>query len=83
MAGNAFEILATDDSVQEFACGPTKICKVCQVEKPLAEFHKNRGRADGHRNTCKSCRRVSNSNGISREEIVQAVAAQIILRLGL
>ncbi len=34
-----------------------KICKDCGIKKPLDEFHRNVGRADGHVNSCKICRR--------------------------
>lgn len=33
----------------------TKICSHCKVEKPLADFQKNRVMADGYGNQCKAC----------------------------
>jgi hypothetical protein len=32
-----------------------KPCKVCYDQKPLTEFYKNSGMADGHMNVCKIC----------------------------
>tara|TARA_R110002153_G_scaffold239530_2_gene393946 strand:+ start:4189 stop:4776 length:588 start_codon:yes stop_codon:yes gene_type:complete len=32
-----------------------KKCSKCGIEKSLTEFHKNKGRKDGHRVYCKSC----------------------------
>jgi hypothetical protein len=32
-----------------------KICKTCNVEKPLSEFHKNYNVKDGYLNECKDC----------------------------
>ena len=32
-----------------------KTCRKCKTEKPLAEFHKDRGKKDGIRNYCKCC----------------------------
>lgn len=38
-----------------------KTCYACAAEKPLTEFHKHRGRKDGHNDVCKLCatKRVS------------------------
>ena len=33
----------------------SKTCTRCKIEKPLMEFHKNRGRKDGLNNWCKIC----------------------------
>ena len=32
-----------------------KACRVCGVVKPLADYHRNRARPDGHRTECKDC----------------------------
>jgi hypothetical protein len=32
-----------------------KVCKTCKVDKPLAEFHKDRGTPDGHKYECAVC----------------------------
>jgi ribosomal protein S27AE len=32
-----------------------KICKKCGAEKPLTEYYKHKGFADGHLNKCKDC----------------------------
>lgn len=39
-----------------------KTCNNCKIEKPLAEFHKNRG-------TCKLCRKMKQREYLSRDEI--------------
>ncbi len=36
-----------------------KKCSKCGETKPLAEFHKNIGNADGHRGHCKRCRNAT------------------------
>ena len=33
----------------------TKLCKICNIEKPLAEMAKGKHYKDGYRNKCKSC----------------------------
>ena len=38
----------------------TKICKICGIEKPLSEFHKDKNIKDGHTNYCKECRSKQN-----------------------
>ena len=37
-----------------------KKCRVCGEEKPLTEYHKAKGNADGHENRCKSCKHEAN-----------------------
>lgn len=32
-----------------------KICRICNIEKDLSEFHIKRGTPDGHRSECKEC----------------------------
>lgn len=34
-----------------------KICKICDEEKDVCEFHKRKDTADGYRNDCKTCRK--------------------------
>ena len=36
----------------------TKICKFCNIEKNLLDFHKRVGSKDGVRNECKKCTRI-------------------------
>ena len=49
-----------------------KICRICEVEKPLTEYHRNSGAKDGLDNRCNECRKVlskewnSNRNNVSR-----------------
>ena len=33
----------------------TKVCKKCKIEKDISYFYKDKSKADGHRNSCKSC----------------------------
>ncbi len=40
-----------------FAMQSTKVCSKCKKEQPVAEFGKQKGRRDGLRPHCKSCRR--------------------------
>lgn len=35
----------------------TKLCRKCNIEKPLSEFSKNKNKADGLDYYCKSCRK--------------------------
>lgn len=35
-----------------------KECRKCNVVKPLSEFYKCRGMADGHFNQCKACKKI-------------------------
>ena len=42
-----------------------KRCGTCKIEKPLDEFHKHRGMADGRQNSCKMCRNEIKRLGIA------------------
>jgi len=33
----------------------SKICNVCDMEKPISEFHKDKTKKGGYRNKCKTC----------------------------
>ena len=35
-----------------------KTCSTCGTPKPLSEFHKRKGSADGHMGKCKACRKA-------------------------
>lgn len=35
----------------------TRICRMCKIEKPLIEFHKNKSMPLGHAYDCKDCRK--------------------------
>lgn len=35
----------------------TKICKKCNIEKPLTDFYRHNGTADGYLNICKNCKK--------------------------
>lgn len=34
----------------------TKTCRTCTTAKPVAEFHRDRNKADGYQTQCKTCR---------------------------
>ena len=34
----------------------SKVCSKCKIEKPFAEFHKDKNRTDGYHYTCRVCR---------------------------
>jgi len=36
----------------------SKLCKKCNIEKPVAEFHKNKAKKDGYDYKCKECAQV-------------------------
>lgn len=36
----------------------TKLCSKCEKQKPLSEYHVNRGKPDGLHNYCKSCWKI-------------------------
>ena len=36
--------------------GPVKICRQCQIEKPLSNFARGKSYKDGHRGQCQTCR---------------------------
>jgi len=44
-------------NVTDFERG-TRICRVCKVEKPLEEFHRNKRQPEGREYTCKNCARA-------------------------
>lgn len=40
----------------------TKVCKVCEVEKPISEFYLRKDSIDGHRHDCSQCHRLNKKN---------------------
>lgn len=34
----------------------SQVCRGCNVDKPLSDFHKDRTQKTGHKHTCKKCR---------------------------
>lgn len=47
----------------------TKVCNICGKTKPLYEFRKDTNRADGYRNTCKSCRNEYERRRLHRKRL--------------
>ena len=66
---------------QEFACGDTKTCKVCGDEKPLIEFYHEKKGLQGRKAICKTC--MHKKGNITREDILNAVADKLIIKMGL
>ena len=48
----------SEDAISEDAMSQIKKCSICQVTKPLGEFHKNTKSKDGHSYYCKDCSRI-------------------------
>lgn len=48
-----------------------KVCRECNIEKPLTEYYAHKGMADGHLNKCKSCvqSRVASHRKLNIEKI--------------
>lgn len=44
----------------------SKVCTKCKIDKPLAEFHRNRAKPDGRLPACKTC--ASAANRANREK---------------
>ena len=85
----SFQIIETFDAdekdwyqqdVQDFACGDTKICKQCGIDKPLSAFRIEKMGKGGRKAICKMC---VNQTSITREEIIDAVADKLIMRMSL
>lgn len=49
----------------------TKVCNVCNREKPLSEFHRLTSSPDGHQYTCKVCMKEQRVKYRSRENTYQ------------
>lgn len=39
-----------------------KICQLCKIERPLADYHRNRTTKDGLQSRCKECAKLRNSD---------------------
>jgi hypothetical protein len=48
-----------------------KICKKCDIEKELYEYHKSKSGKDGHKNTCKKCINSNQPNVRVRSIIIK------------
>lgn len=38
-----------------------KVCKKCQINRELTEYHKNKSSKDGYYSVCKVCKRIKNN----------------------
>jgi len=57
-----------------------KICKTCLEEKPLSEFHKCAGMADGLTKDCKQCRHATRHDYRKRNEQVHQENNELLRR---
>ena len=64
MDGNAFQIIATDDSVDVKPCG------VCGAEKLLDDFYADKTGVLGRRSTCKQCEKTAK---VHKESVTGAI----------
>lgn len=46
----------------------TRICKICGIEKPIDQFHKEKRRKDGYKTQCSQCYKHRFQSYISMEE---------------
>ena len=79
---------AYSDNVQEFACGATKTCTGCGIEKPVSEYHRHKNGKYGVDSKCKVCisgikGKHKAKDGITRDDILDRVADKLIARMAL
>jgi hypothetical protein len=58
----------------------TKACSRCRQKKPLSEFYKQQGGAQGRRGRCKDCYRAAQREAWARDPRVQARRREILKR---
>ena len=53
-----------------------KKCRVCGIEKPLTEFHKDKSYKDGRKTICKTCSKKQSAEYNARPEIKERIKQQ-------
>lgn len=48
-----------------------KVCKICEIEKPIEEFHKMKGGLHGVRTSCKECRKLEKTEYKTRDYVIE------------
>ncbi len=61
--------------------GTHKTCKQCFRTLPIAEFHRDKGLSDGHRNICKACAIARTSQ--SRKDILERTSGLLYVLLAM
>jgi hypothetical protein len=62
------EFLGLHKSFPVLTLAVKKVCVGCRIEKPLAEFSKNRGTRFGHQNLCKLCSAKNNRESYTKNK---------------
>jgi hypothetical protein len=55
-----------------------KTCSTCSLEKPLSDFYRQAGGAQGRRGACKECFKASERAMYARDPEVQAARTRLV-----